>query len=70
MTGVRVATTVQAALRERGIDVTIKSVSNAQLFLPKTGTLAVSEKSAGTVTLYPTGRGAPGRVNAGRPPGW
>ncbi|MBV8637267.1 MAG: peptide ABC transporter substrate-binding protein [Candidatus Eremiobacteraeota bacterium] len=40
MTGVRVATTVQAALRERGIDVTIKSVSNAQLFLPKSGTLA------------------------------
>ncbi len=40
MTGVRVATTVQAALRERGIDVTIKSVSNAQLFLPKTGSLA------------------------------
>ncbi len=40
MTGVRVATSVQAELRERGIDVTIKSVSNAQLFLPKTGTLA------------------------------
>lgn len=40
MTGVRVATDVQAALRERGIDVTIKSVSNAQLFLPQTGTLA------------------------------
>ncbi len=40
MTGVRVATSVQAALRERGVDVTIKSVSNAQLFLPKTGTLA------------------------------
>jgi peptide/nickel transport system substrate-binding protein len=39
-TGVRVATAVQAALRERGIDVTIKSVSNAQLFLPTTGTLA------------------------------
>ena len=40
MTGVRVATTVQAELRQRGIDVTIKGVSNAQLFLPKTGTLA------------------------------
>lgn len=40
MTGVRVATTVQAELRQRGIDVTVKSVSNAQLFLPKTGTLA------------------------------
>ncbi len=40
ITGVRVATAVQAALRERGIDVTIKSVSNAQLFSPKTGTLA------------------------------
>ena len=42
MTGVRVATTVQAALRQRGIDVTVKSVSNAQLFLPgsRGGTLA------------------------------
>ncbi|MDP9025531.1 MAG: ABC transporter substrate-binding protein, partial [Candidatus Eremiobacteraeota bacterium] len=40
MTGVRVATAVQAELRERGIDASIKSVSNAQLFLPKTGTLA------------------------------
>ncbi len=40
MTGVRVATFVQAELRERGIDVSVKSVSNAQLFLPKTGTLA------------------------------
>jgi membrane protease YdiL (CAAX protease family) len=37
-------------------------------FDPTSGTLAVSEKSAGTVTLYATGRGAPGRVNAGRPP--
>lgn len=41
-TGVRVAAFVQAALRSRGIDVTIKSVSNAQLFLPQArgGTLA------------------------------
>ena len=39
-TGVRVATAVQAALRERGIDVTVKSISNAQLFLPGTGVLA------------------------------
>jgi peptide/nickel transport system substrate-binding protein len=39
-TGVRVATAVQAAMRERGIDVAIKSVSNAQLFLPRTGVLA------------------------------
>lgn len=39
-TGVRVATTVQAALRARGVDVEIKSVSNAQLFLPRTGVLA------------------------------
>jgi peptide/nickel transport system substrate-binding protein len=39
-TGVRVATAVQAQLRERGLDVTIKSVSNAQLFLPRTGVLA------------------------------
>jgi peptide/nickel transport system substrate-binding protein len=40
MTGVRVATTVQAGLAARGIAVTVKSVSNAQLFLPVTGTLA------------------------------
>ncbi|HEY1655187.1 MAG TPA: peptide ABC transporter substrate-binding protein [Candidatus Tumulicola sp.] len=39
-TGVRVATTIQAELRERGIDVGVKSVSNAQLFLPHTGALA------------------------------
>ncbi|MGZ3496947.1 MAG: peptide ABC transporter substrate-binding protein [Vulcanimicrobiaceae bacterium] len=41
-TGVRVATTVQQELRERGIDVSLKSVSNAQLFLPESrgGTLA------------------------------
>jgi peptide/nickel transport system substrate-binding protein len=39
-TGVRVATTVQAALRDRGVDVAVKSVSNAQLFLPQTGVLA------------------------------
>ncbi|MFZ0573184.1 MAG: peptide ABC transporter substrate-binding protein [Candidatus Cybelea sp.] len=39
-TGVRVATAVQAALRNRGIDVAVKSVSNAQLFLPRTGALA------------------------------
>jgi peptide/nickel transport system substrate-binding protein len=40
MTGVRVATAVQAELRDRGVAVTIKSVSNAQLFLPRTGVLA------------------------------
>jgi peptide/nickel transport system substrate-binding protein len=40
MTGVRVAATVQAELRERGIDATIKSISNAQLFLPRSGALA------------------------------
>jgi peptide/nickel transport system substrate-binding protein len=34
MTGVRVATAVQAQLRERGIALEVKSVSNAQLFLP------------------------------------
>jgi len=41
-TGVRVATFVQAELRERGFDVTVKSISNAQLFLPAAegGTLA------------------------------
>lgn len=42
MTGVRVATTIQAQLRDRGIAVEVKSVSNAQLFLPSArgGTLA------------------------------
>jgi peptide/nickel transport system substrate-binding protein len=40
-TGVRVAAAVQAALRQRGIDVAIKAVSNAQLFLPRTGVLAM-----------------------------
>jgi peptide/nickel transport system substrate-binding protein len=40
-TGVRVAATVQAALRLRGIEVIIKAVSNAQLFLPRTGALAI-----------------------------
>jgi peptide/nickel transport system substrate-binding protein len=39
-TGVRVAAAVQAALHQRGIDVVIKGVSNAQLFLPGTGVLA------------------------------
>lgn len=45
MTGVRVATAIQAALRERGIAVELKSVSNAQLFLPSSrgGTLASGE---------------------------
>jgi peptide/nickel transport system substrate-binding protein len=40
MTGVRVATAVQAALHDRGIVVSVKSVSNAQLFLPGSGVLA------------------------------
>jgi peptide/nickel transport system substrate-binding protein len=40
LTGVRVAATVQAELRQRGIDVSITNVSNAQLFLPVSGTLA------------------------------
>jgi len=42
MTGVRVATAIQAQLRSRGIAVELKSVSNAQLFLPSSrgGTLA------------------------------
>ncbi len=39
-TGVRVAATVQAELRTRGVDVGVKSVSNAQLFAPHTGVLA------------------------------
>lgn len=42
-TGVRVATTVQAQLHARGIDVSVKSISNAQLFLPKTGALAAGD---------------------------
>jgi peptide/nickel transport system substrate-binding protein len=42
MTGVRVATSVQAQLRARGIAAEVKSISNAQLFLPSSrgGTLA------------------------------
>jgi peptide/nickel transport system substrate-binding protein len=40
MTGVRVAAFVQRELTDRGIEATIKSVSNAQLFLPRTGVLA------------------------------
>lgn len=41
-TGVRVATAVQEMLRNRGVAVSIKSISNAQLFLPESrgGTLA------------------------------
>ncbi|MBC5810959.1 MAG: peptide ABC transporter substrate-binding protein [Candidatus Eremiobacteraeota bacterium] len=39
-TGVRVAAFAQRQLHERGFDVTVKSVSNAQLFLPQTGLLA------------------------------
>lgn len=39
-TGVRVAAYIQAELRQRGFDASIKSISNQQLFLPKTGTLA------------------------------
>ena len=39
-TGVATATFIQAELRIRGIDVTIKSISNAQLFMPQTGILA------------------------------
>ncbi|MEO9025703.1 MAG: peptide ABC transporter substrate-binding protein [Candidatus Tumulicola sp.] len=39
-TGVRVATAIQQALRERGVDVTVKSIANAQLFMPRTGALA------------------------------
>jgi peptide/nickel transport system substrate-binding protein len=40
ITGVRVAATIQAELRARGIDVSVQSISNAQLFLPITGILA------------------------------
>ncbi len=38
--GVRIATAVQQELRARGIGMEIKSISNAQLFLPVSGTLA------------------------------
>ncbi len=40
VTGVHVAEAVQAMLRQRGIDVAVESISNAQLFLPVTGILA------------------------------
>jgi peptide/nickel transport system substrate-binding protein len=40
VSGMRIATVVQAALRDRGVAVTVKSISNQQLFLPGTGTLA------------------------------
>ena len=41
-TGVRAAVVIQRALQERGVDLTLKSISNAQLFLPAAdhGTLA------------------------------
>jgi peptide/nickel transport system substrate-binding protein len=39
-TGMRVATMVQAELRQRGIDVQLKTITNQQLFLPSTGVLA------------------------------
>ncbi len=39
-TGMRAATMAQAELRQRGIDVEMKTISNAQLFLPLTGVLA------------------------------
>ncbi len=39
-TGVRVAALAQRELTERGLVVTVKQISNAQLFLPKTGVLA------------------------------
>lgn len=40
VTGVHVAEAVQAMLKQRGIDVAVESISNAQLFLPVTGILA------------------------------
>ncbi len=43
MTGVRIAAAVQAMLRERGIAVSVKSIGNAQLFLPRTGALAAGQ---------------------------
>jgi peptide/nickel transport system substrate-binding protein len=43
MTGVRIAAAVQAMLRERGVEVSVKSISNAQLFLPRTGALAAGQ---------------------------
>ena len=43
VTGVHVAAAVQAQLRERGIDVSIENISNAQLFLPVSGVLATGK---------------------------
>ncbi|HTZ54740.1 MAG TPA: peptide ABC transporter substrate-binding protein [Candidatus Acidoferrum sp.] len=40
VTGVHVAEAVQAQLRQRGVDVSVESISNAQLFLPVSGILA------------------------------
>ena len=40
VTGVHVAEAVQVMLRQRGIDVSVEDVSNAQLFLPVSGILA------------------------------
>jgi peptide/nickel transport system substrate-binding protein len=40
ITGTHVATEIQAEMKDVGVDLTIKSVSNQQLFLPKTGQLA------------------------------
>jgi peptide/nickel transport system substrate-binding protein len=40
ITGVHVAEAVQAMLRQRGIDVAVVNISNAQLFLPVSGILA------------------------------
>jgi peptide/nickel transport system substrate-binding protein len=39
-TGVRVATVAQQEFAQRGVDVTVKQISNAQLFLPASGVLA------------------------------
>ena len=39
-TGMRTATMVQAELRQRGINVEMKTISNQQLYLPRTGVLA------------------------------
>ena len=48
-TGVRVAAFVQRALSERGMDVVVKTASQAQLYLPKTGILARGEFDAAYV---------------------
>ncbi len=61
-TGVRVATFVQAELRQRGVDVTVKSISNAQLFCPPPR--AGRSRPASSTSRTSPGRWAPTRTTA------